>query len=118
VQTQRGTARASTMQNPTYHPSALQDYKLLSDQLIGKTGTAEIMHSFSIDPDDKAHIYNHVWFAGISFPTPQDAITFENPELVVIVYLRFGGWGKEAAPLAAQIVKKWRSLHPDTKANN
>jgi cell division protein FtsI/penicillin-binding protein 2 len=29
---------------------------------------------------------------------------------VIIVYLRYGGYGKEAAPIAAQMVQKWREI--------
>jgi len=28
----------------------------------------------------------------------------------VVVYLRYGGYGKQAAPIAAQMVKKWRQI--------
>ena len=35
---------------------------------------------------------------------------FGQPELIVVIHLRYGGYGKEAAPLAAQIVKKWREI--------
>jgi cell division protein FtsI/penicillin-binding protein 2 len=36
---------------------------------------------------------------------------WKDPELVVVVYLRFGTHGgKEAAPLVAQMVKKWREI--------
>jgi len=31
-------------------------------------------------------------------------------KLVVVVYLKFGDFGKEAAPLAGEIVNKWRSI--------
>ena len=41
---------------------------------------------------------------------PLDQDEFGQPELIVVVYLRYGGYGKEAAPIAAQIVKKWREI--------
>jgi len=44
------------------------------------------------------------WFGGISYKDNE-------PELVVVVYLRYGGYGREAAPLAAQVVKKWREIN-------
>jgi hypothetical protein len=31
-------------------------------------------------------------------------------DLVVIVFLRFGSAGKEAAPLAAKMIHKWREI--------
>ena len=49
-----------------------------------------------------------VWFGGISFLPSKEKE--EEPELVVVVYLKFGDYGKEAAPLAGQIITKWREL--------
>jgi cell division protein FtsI/penicillin-binding protein 2 len=33
-----------------------------------------------------------------------------NPELVIVVYLKYGAWGKESAPIGAQMIKKWREV--------
>lgn len=91
------------------HPEAISDYVDLKNQLIGKTSTSESMERIDFDEEEGTNLYTHLWFGGISFErdvTP----AFENPELVVVVYLRYGGFGKEAAPLAAQIVKKWREI--------
>lgn len=91
------------------HPEAISDYVDLKNQLIGKTSTSESMERIDLDEEEGTNLYTHLWFGGISFErdvTP----SFENPELVVVVYLRYGGFGKEAAPLAAQIVKKWREI--------
>lgn len=105
VQGNRGTARPSILRDLYDQPQFLRDYVELQKQIVGKTGTAEILYKGTIDAETKAKIYNHVWFGGIAF----DPMT-EEPDLVVVVYLRFGDAGKEAAPLAAQIVKKWRQI--------
>ncbi len=100
----RGSARPSIINQLYHNRQALQDYGRISSQLIGKTGTAEILYKDTIDgPPD---LEKHVWFAGISFTDS----TLQTPELVVVVYLRFGESGKEGAPLAARIVQKWREL--------
>lgn len=98
-------------------PEAIQNYQELKDQLIGKTSTSEAIERIDLDCDNGLNIYTHVWFGGISFshssPHPQLFIARDElgyPELVVVVYLRYGGFGKEAAPLAAQMVKKWREI--------
>lgn len=91
------------------YPEAISDYIDLKHQLIGKTSTAESMERIDLDEKEGTNLYTHVWFGGIAFEkdvTPK----FEKPELVVVVYLRYGIYGKEAAPLAAQIVKKWREI--------
>lgn len=107
----KGTARPNIIRLLQQNPSLRQDFlDLYEQQLIGKTGTAEVLFKPTIDHASKAIIQNHIWFGGISFP-PSDAGKWENPELVIVVYLRFSeAGGKEAAPLAAAIVKKWREI--------
>ena len=34
----------------------------------------------------------------------------QDPELIVVVFLRYADAGKEAAPLAAQMISKWREI--------
>lgn len=101
------------------HPEAIRHFSELNDQIFGKTSTSESVENIDLDLEEGTNIYTHVWFGSIVFEkTAGDknkAVMlikdeFGQPELVVVVYLRYGGYGKEAAPLAAQIVKKWREL--------
>lgn len=99
------------------YPEAISDYVELKDHLIGKTSTAEVMENLDLDSDYGTNKYTHVWFGGISFDDESEkseTFIFRDPmgipELVVVVYLRFGGFGKEAAPVAAQVVAKWREI--------
>lgn len=89
-----------------YHdyPEAISDYIDLKEELLGKTSTSESIEQIDLDAVQGTNLYNHVWFGGISYQ-------HNDPELVVVVYLRFGGYGKEAAPVAAQVVKKWREMN-------
>lgn len=105
VQGARGTARASILRGIYESPNFMRDYLALQNQLVGKTGTAEILYKGTIDAATPAKIHNHIWFGGISFDPDTD-----EPDLAVVVYLRFGDSGKEAAPIAAQIIKKWRDI--------
>lgn len=102
-----------------HHPEAIKKYKDLKHQLLGKTSTAEVIERIDLDFKSGVNMYNHVWFGGISYMhsnSSNNEITliakdlFGMPEVVVVVYLRFGGFGKESAPMAAQIVAKWREI--------
>ncbi len=104
------------------YPEAISDYIDLKDQLLGKTSTAESIERMDIDLKEGVKMYNHVWFGGIAYNQNEDGLfmakdKFGFPEVVVIVYLRYGGFGKEGAPMAAQIVTKWREIK-DKMAKN
>lgn len=101
------------------HPDAIRQFAELKEQMLGKTSTSESVENLDLDLEDGTNIYTHVWFGSIVFqnkpPEKNQTVLilkdeFGQPELIVVVYLRYGGYGKEAAPLAAQIVKKWREL--------
>jgi cell division protein FtsI/penicillin-binding protein 2 len=94
------------------HPEAMKTFTELKDQILGKTSTSESVEQIDLDLKEGINMYTHVWFSGIAFK-PQPFLykdEYGKPELVVVVYLRYGGYGKEAAPLAAQMVKRWREL--------
>lgn len=104
-----------------YHndPKAIADYIELKHRFLGKTSTAESVEYIDLDLVTGTNLYTHVWFGGISYD--QDVVdkkehrfllrdSFGNPELIVVVYLRYGGFGKEAGPIAAQIAKKWKEI--------
>lgn len=103
----KGSARPGVIRSFTTKPLLMGQYLSLRHQMIGKTGTAEIMYNPSMNPSSVAFMYKHIWFGAISF---NNDLHQDRPELVVIVYLRYGDAGKEAAPLAAQIVDKWREI--------
>lgn len=101
-----------------YHdyPEAISDYIEMRDQVVGKTSTSEVMENIDLDKDLGTNLYTHVWFGGIAFKPETLGLKrntivvrdkYGKPELVVVVYLKFGAFGKEAAPIAAQIIKKW-----------
>ncbi len=102
----KGSARAGVIKGLISHPLWMRDYLALQHQMIGKTGTAEIAINLNINPSSPASIYKHVWFGAIAL----DKQKKNTPELVVIVFLRYADGGKEAAPLASQIIHKWREI--------
>lgn len=105
--TSKGTARPGTIRSLIANPALLAQYLALRHQMVGKTSTAEIMFNPNINPSSVAQLYNYLWFGAISFEGDSQ---WDRPELVVVVYLRYGGGGKEAAPLAAQMIHKWREI--------
>jgi cell division protein FtsI/penicillin-binding protein 2 len=100
------------------YPEAISDFVELKNQLIGKSSTAESMEHLDLDLRLGINLYNHVWFGGILYNPKKEEYPktfvlkdrFGVPELVIIVYLRFGAWGKDATPIAAQIAQKWREI--------
>lgn len=106
----KGTARPQIIRALFNNPDWMSDFYDLKDQFIGKTGTAEILYKQAIDAESLAKIHNHIWFASVTFHEETHQ-SWQDPELVVVVYLRFSeAGGKEAAPLAAEMVKKWREI--------
>lgn len=98
------------------YPEAVRDFLALKGQLVGKTSTAEQMENVGLDLNTGTNKYNHLWFGGISFNSDESPNTFVfkdkygKPELVVVVYLRYGAYGKDTAPVAAQVIRKWREI--------
>jgi cell division protein FtsI/penicillin-binding protein 2 len=86
-----------------HRPDQYRAFCDLRPEFIGKTSTAESQEKIGIDIGQPSIIYNHTWFGGIAYKD-------DEPELVVVVYQRFGGYGREAAPVAAQVIKKWRQI--------
>ena len=109
----KGSARPSSIRSLLANPLLMHSYLTLQHQMIGKTGTAEILFNPGCYPSSPAQIYNHVWFGAISFQgeaTTPSKILWEHPDLVVVVFLPFASGGKEGAPLAAQMILKWKEI--------
>lgn len=107
----RGSARPAAVRPFCFSPSIYHDYILYSNEIAGKTGTAEILYKPTIDFASKAAMTKHTWFAVAHYPhDAQGRVDWDHPDLVVAVYLRFAIAGREAAPLAVAIMKKWNDL--------
>ncbi|HEV8052212.1 MAG TPA: hypothetical protein VGP47_06945, partial [Parachlamydiaceae bacterium] len=101
-------------------PEAISDYVGLKHQFIGKTSTAESVENIDLELAEGTNMYTHVWFGGVAYD--KDILESDHrhqflfrdatgaPELVVVVYLRYGGYGKESAPVAAQVARKWKEI--------
>lgn len=110
----KGNARPSAIPLLLSNPQLMQNYLALKHQMIGKTGTAEILYNPGKYPSSQAQMYKHIWFGSIAFQGDSNAASkttlWEHPELVVVVFLPFGSGGKGAAPLASQMIHKWREI--------
>jgi len=106
----KGTARASRIKALKKDLELKELYKKISMKMVGKTSTAEIFYAPHISASEKINLSKHVCFAAISFKESVSDLKFNNPDLIVVVYLPFGKSGKEAAPLAAQIIAKWDEI--------
>ena len=81
----------------------------LKHLMIGKTGTAEQRVIETLDQEAESRMYNHIWFACVSF---KDA-SQKQPELAICVYLKDGKLGgKEAAPIAAKLIEFYKKQNP------
>lgn len=106
VNGERGSARFASIRKPFHTKAVVDAYRRLSPYMIGKTGTAEIFYKSTIDAHSRADLEKHVWFGAIGYE--DESLT--TPELVIIVYSRFGAAGRQGAPIAARILERWREI--------
>ncbi|MDE3045352.1 MAG: hypothetical protein KGJ02_01715 [Verrucomicrobiota bacterium] len=109
----QGNSRPGIIRKLQANPALIPSYLALRHRLLAKTGTAEILFNPFINPSSAAQMCKHIWFGSIAFPSEK----WEDPELVVIVYLRYGDSGRECAPLAAQLINKWHELKQKHQKN-
>lgn len=85
-------------------PGAIEAYASIQDRFIGKTSSSELMERWHFDRKTGVRKTTHGWFGAISYDG-------SDPDLVVVVFLRFAGGGKDAMPLAAQMIQKWQEIN-------
>lgn len=100
----KGTARPQAIAS-MLSAQELDHYMQLKHLMIGKTGTAEQRIIETLDKEAESRMFNHIWFAAVSFEDPAQ----QQPELAICVYLKDGKLGgKEAAPIAAKLIEFFR----------
>ncbi|NGX50321.1 MAG: Penicillin-binding protein 2 [Chlamydiae bacterium] len=114
VMGERGPVQPYRIRALYEHPKWIPEYKALQNQFIGKTSTAEFVHRSTLDREPNSLICKETWFGALSFKEGE-SYRFDMPDLCVVIYLKFGDYGKEAAPLAAQIIKRWREIQEQHK---
>jgi cell division protein FtsI/penicillin-binding protein 2 len=113
-----GSARLAAVRRDQCSPSLKAAYQRVAPCLIGKTGTAQILETLSPDPEGGVQMVQHVWFGGVLYPDPQKAEEQRDPELVIVVFLRFANGGREGAPLAARIAERWREIRAQNQPSS
>lgn len=108
----RGSARPNAVRYLWGKPKVTRSYLEIKEDLIGKTSTAEFAYRPTLDKEAPPILGTHTWFGTLSFKPQKSPIAdpYREPELAVMVYLQHGDWGKEGAPLAAQLIAKWREI--------
>ncbi len=107
----KGTARPEIIRSLRWNPEKMAEHLPFQHQIIGKTSSAEILYQANANPTSLAQMVKYTWFGALSFLPDFPAVErYDHPELAVVVFLRFSDAGKEAAPLAVQMVKKWREI--------
>ncbi|MCB1117626.1 MAG: hypothetical protein KDK50_03480 [Chlamydiia bacterium] len=109
VNGEMGSARPNRIKALYHHKGWMEAYRSVQHTLCGKTSTAEFRYHPTLEKESRPITCKHAWFGGIAFDPNYPGFT--KPELVVVVLQRFADYGKEAAPLAALMVKKWRELN-------
>lgn len=111
VNGKEGSARSTVIRLLYSHPQMKRNYVQNQPYLIGKTATAENAFHPTFDRETKPILTKNIWFAGITFSDKEHT----DPELAIVVYLRYGDYGKEAAPLASEMMTKWKEISSQQK---
>ncbi len=112
----RGSARPTTIKAPHDHPLAHHEYRLVCPSLLAKTGTAQFRYKQIVAKNFEAYTKCNAWFASIAYPEELAVAPPQNPELIVVVFLRFRDAGSEGGAIAAQIINKWREIKKRSRA--
>ena len=75
-------------------------------RIIGKTSTAEVIARVGLDRERGRMKLKDVWFAAVGYE--DEALTLL--DIVVVVYLRLGEFGRDAAPMAVRMIEKWEEI--------
>ncbi len=110
----KGQGRMERIKKLNKNQKIKKIHKSFIHQLIGKTSTSEIMYNLDFTPSKTAEKYKHIWFSGIYFEDKN----YKKPELIIVVYLRFADGGKEAIPLATQLIQKYKEIKEKYAQNN
>jgi len=92
-------------------PYLFKSFSRMRPYMIGKSSTAESMERLGVAIGQEPFMYNHIWFGAVFYPeTGKDPLYCREPELVVLVFLRYGRLGRDAALLATSVADEWRNI--------
>lgn len=93
---------------------------LSTSGMVGKSSTAESLETIGLMMGAPPFMYSHTCFGAIFFDEGVPLSRKEKtPSLVVVVFLRYGAYGRHAAPLAAAVHAEWKRIwsHHGVKGN-
>ena len=108
VNGERGSARPYSIRTLISNSKSRRNYYNTRKYMGGKTSTAEILYRPHLDREALPIVTKHVWFGAVGFEEEENP--YSEADIVVLVYLCFGDYGKEAAPIAANMISKWREI--------
>lgn len=108
VNAERGTARPYIIRTLMSDPVSRRTYYNMRRMLGGKTSTSEILYRPHLDREFSPIVTKHVWFGGVGFTEEENP--YSDVDIVVMVYLRYGDYGREGAPIVANMVSKYREI--------
>ena len=78
--------------------------------MVGKSSTAESLETIGLCLNEPPFMYSHTAFGAVFFDDDKGLLLRKSPSLVVVVFLRYGKFGKQAAPLAAAVREEWLNI--------
>lgn len=78
--------------------------------MVGKSSTAESLETIGLSLNEPPYMYSHTAFGAVFFDDEASLLERKMPSLVVVVFLRYGKFGKHAAPLAAAVRDEWLKI--------
>jgi len=95
----------------SHRPYLFRSFSKMKPLMIGKSSTAESLERLGVAIGQEPFMYNHTWFGSIFYPdSGQEPFYCREPELVVLVFLRYGRLGRDASLLAASVSQEWRKI--------
>ena len=96
-------------------PSILKAF-MENRAMIGKSSTAESLEIIGLNVGEPPFMYSHTAFGAVFFEE-EELLRYKKPSLVVVVFLRYGKFGKQAAPIAAAVKQEWERIKKHHQAS-
>lgn len=94
-------------------PELYHVFQKQKEYMLAKTSTAESFEVLGLPYGQKPFMYSHTGMGTIFSHEPIKVLGGKveaHPDIIVIVFLNYGSFGKEAGPIAARVVDEWRAI--------
>ncbi len=96
-----------------HRPGLYNAFQRQKGCMLAKTSTAESYEALGLPYGHKPFMYSHTGIGALFSKEPfvaRDQLVEAHPDIVVVVSLSYGSYGKEAGPIAAKVVEEWRKI--------